>query len=64
MMKGSKMKTLLEVERLLADPPPFSNAANEEFSSRTAYSTGWDPFEVWRTRVRIQQDPKQGVVLA
>jgi hypothetical protein len=63
-MKGSKMKTSLEVERLLADPQPFTSAANEEFSGRVAQSSGWDPFEVWRTRIKPELDPKQGAVLA
>ena len=62
------MKTFSEVESLLADPQPFPNAANEEFTGRTQPSSGWDPFEVWRTRVRtrvkVEQDPKAGVVLA
>lgn len=58
------MKTFSEVESLLADPQPFPNAANEEFTGRTQSSKGWDPFEVWRTRVRVDLDPKAGAVLA
>jgi hypothetical protein len=56
MMKGSKMKTSLEVEGLLAGPPPTSAAANEEFTGPVQPSTGWDPYEVWRTRVKAAQD--------
>ena len=58
------MNTFSEVESLLADPQPFSNAANEEFTGRTQPSNGWDPFEVWRTRVRVELDPKTGAVLS
>jgi hypothetical protein len=45
------MKTSLEVEGLLA-PPPLSTAANDEFVSSVQPPSGWDPFEVWRTRVK------------
>ena len=53
------MNTPLEVESLLADPRPLSPAANDEFVSAAVPPTsGWDPFEVWRTRVRtdVAQD--------
>jgi hypothetical protein len=50
------MKTSLEVESLLASPQPLSAAANEEFVATSQPSTGWDPFEVWRTRVKAAQD--------
>ena len=46
------MQTSLEVEGLLAAPQSLTPAANEEFSAATKTATGWDPFEVWRTRVR------------
>ena len=49
------MKTLLEVESLLAHPQPLSAAANEEFVVIAQPSTGWDPYEVWRTRVKTAQ---------
>jgi hypothetical protein len=56
-MKGSHMKTSLEVESLLANPQPLSAAANEEFAAAArAASGGWDPFEVWRTRVKAAQN--------
>jgi hypothetical protein len=49
----AKMKTSLDVEGLVAPPQPMSAAANEEFMATLAQrSTGWDPYEVWRTRVR------------
>ncbi len=50
------MKTSLEVESLLANPRPLSSAANEEFVAVAQPATGWDPFEVWRTRVKAAQD--------
>ncbi len=59
------MKTLSEAESLLVNPQPFPNAANEEFTARAQSSSGWDPFEVWRTRVRVELDPtKAGALLA
>jgi hypothetical protein len=58
------MKTSLDVEGLVAPPQPMSAAANEEFVAQAQRSTGWDPFEVWRTRVRVaQHDPKAGAAL-
>lgn len=48
------MNTSLEVESLLADPRPLSAAANDEFVSAVQPTSGWDPFEVWRTRVRAK----------
>jgi len=64
-MKGSEMQTSLEVEGLLADPQPLPLAANEEFAGRSQPSSGWDPFEVWRTRVRAAQAPvESGAVIA
>jgi hypothetical protein len=50
------MKTSLEVESLLVNPRPLSAAANDEFVLPVKPSSGWDPFEVWRTRVRVAQD--------
>ncbi len=50
------MKTSLEVESLLANPRPLSAAANEEFAATAQPAIGWDPFEVWRTRVKAPQD--------
>ncbi len=46
------MKTSLEVDSLLAKPRPLSSAANDEFVSAVQPASGWDPFEVWRTRVK------------
>jgi hypothetical protein len=64
-MKGSEMQTSLEVEGLLVDPQPLPLAANEEFAGRAQQSSGWDPFEVWRTRVRATQVPvESGAVIA
>jgi hypothetical protein len=57
------MKTLLEVDSLRADPRPLSAAANDEFVSPPQPTSGWDPFEVWRTRIKAAQDDlKTGVV--
>jgi hypothetical protein len=50
------MKTSLEVEGLLANPRPLSTAANDEFVISTQPVSGWDPYEVWRTRVKVAQD--------
>jgi hypothetical protein len=56
MTKGPHMQTSLEVEGLLTAPQPLA-AANEEFARQPQPSkTGWDPFEVWRTRVKVAQD--------
>ncbi len=50
------MQTPIEVEGLLADPQTtLASAANEEFSANGQRSTGWDPYEVWRTRIRVVQ---------
>lgn len=57
------MKTSLEVESLLADPRPLSAAANDEFVTAAKPESGWDPFEVWRTRIKAaQENLKTGVV--
>jgi len=63
-MKGLSMQTSPEVEEsLLAAPQPLSSAANEEFDVPAKRSTGWDPFEVWRTRIKApQENLKPGVV--
>jgi hypothetical protein len=50
------MKTSVEVESLLATPQPTAAAANEEFAASPQPSTGWDPYEVWRTRIKAAQD--------
>jgi hypothetical protein len=50
------MQTPLEVEGLLATPPQsLTPAANEEFAASLKPVTGWDPYEVWRTRVKSAQ---------
>ena len=49
------MQTTLEVEDLLVGPQPLTAAANEEFAGRQQPAAGWDPFEVWRTRVKAAQ---------
>jgi hypothetical protein len=51
------MQTSFEVEGLLATPQSLTPAANEEFSATQETATGWDPFEVWRTRVRAKVAP-------
>ena len=58
------MKTSLEVESLLADPRPPA-AANDEFLSAIQPTSGWDPYEVWRTRVKVALETlKTGTVVA
>jgi hypothetical protein len=56
-MKGPHMQKSLEVEGLLTPPQPRA-AANEEFARQPQSSSpaGWDPFEVWRTRVKAAQE--------
>ncbi len=46
----------IEVEGLLSGPEPLVPAANEEFATGPKPSVGWDPFEVWRTRVKAKKD--------
>ena len=59
------MKTSLEVESLLADPRPLSAAANDEFVNALQPTSGWDPYEVWLTRVKLAQDTLEtGTVVA
>lgn len=52
------MQTSLEVDGLLAAPQSLTQAANEEFSAASKTAPGWDPFEVWRTRVRENAIPE------
>jgi len=54
------MQTSLEVEGRLTPPQPLA-AANEEFARQpqqpsSPAAAGWDPFEVWRTRVKGAQE--------
>jgi hypothetical protein len=57
-MKGPDMQTSLEVKGLLTAPQ--TTAANDEFARarepQASSPGGWDPFEVWRTRVKASQD--------
>lgn len=50
------MQTPLEVDGLLAKPQSLTPAANEEFAASGKPVTGWDPYEVWRTRVKSAED--------
>jgi hypothetical protein len=60
------MTTSTEVEGLFVGPEPPTVAANEEFTGPWALragptnqpwvATGWDPYEVWRTRIKAAQD--------
>jgi hypothetical protein len=56
MMKGPYIQTSPEAEGLVAKPQPLV-AANDEFAQQPQPSStaGWDPFEVWRTRVKAAQ---------
>jgi hypothetical protein len=53
------MQTSLEAEGRLTPPQPLA-AANEEFARQaqqpSSPAAGWDPFEVWRTRVKAAQE--------
>jgi hypothetical protein len=53
------MQTSLEVEGRMTPPQPLA-AANEEFARQpqqpSSPAAGWDPFEVWRTRVKAAQE--------
>jgi hypothetical protein len=51
------MKTSLEVEGLLVATQPPASAANEEFTAAPRPAAGWDPYEVWRTRIKEAQQP-------
>jgi hypothetical protein len=45
------------VEDLLVNPQPLTAAANEDFAGRAVPTTGgWDPYEVWRTRVKAVKE--------
>jgi hypothetical protein len=59
------MQTSPEVAGLLAGPQSLA-AANEEFARQPQPSrAGWDPFEVWRTRVKPEQEgTKSGAEVA
>jgi hypothetical protein len=56
------MQTSLEVEGRLT-PPQSLAAANEEFARQAQQpsdpAAGWDPFEVWRTRVKAAQEAQE-----
>jgi hypothetical protein len=57
------MKT--RVDALTTFPRP-AKAANEEFLLPVlrAKTTGWDAFEVWRTRIKAQQQKSHDTVRA
>jgi hypothetical protein len=52
------MQTSLEVDGPLAAPQSLTPAANDEFPAVSKPAPGWDPFEVWRTRVRENVVPE------
>jgi hypothetical protein len=64
MMKGPHMNTLPEVESRIASTPILVAAANEEFDAMIKPVSGWDPYEVWRTRIKkaVQDDMQDGVI--
>jgi hypothetical protein len=49
------------LEKHLLDGKPL-NAANDPVIAGARPATGWDPFEIWRTRVRGQRRhlPREG----
>ena len=56
------MKTTVEADGRSADPQALS-PANEDFKGAaggadkvTLQGSGWDPYEVWRTRIQAMQD--------
>jgi len=57
------MKT--KTDPLMKELPVPQSAANTDFPQLTEGAekvlrprvTGWDPYEVWRTRVKAMQDP-------
>ena len=59
------MNTSPEVESLMAGSTPLlAVAANEEFEAMSQPVSGWDPYEVWRTRIKkaVQDDLDGGVI--
>jgi hypothetical protein len=62
------MKATVEAEGQSADPQPLS-PANEDFKSAaggadkvTHQRSGWDPYEVWRTRIQEMQEEAEPIV--
>jgi hypothetical protein len=53
------VKTSLEVEWLLMDAQRPVAAANEEFTAPTRPAAGWDPYEVWCTRIKEAQQNQE-----
>ena len=59
------MKPKREVESALSHPPehpsrptPFPGTSPQRMLARR--SSGWDPYEVWRTRVKAPREPEEG----
>ena len=52
------MTTPVDMAAATADPPVlYPAAANEDFTGTAPTSAwGWDPFEVWRTRIKAVQE--------
>ena len=42
-------------------PTPFPGNGSQRMLPRR--SSGWDPYEVWRTRVKAAREPKEGEIL-
>lgn len=62
------MKPKREAEPGLSHPPetsnrptPFPGNGAQRMIARR--SSGWDPYEVWRTRVKEPRDPEEGETL-
>lgn len=62
------MKPKREVERAFSAPPepsnrptPFPGNSSQRMIPRR--SSGWDPYEVWRTRVKEPRESKEGDLL-
>lgn len=54
------MTTTTEVEGLLVGLEPLAAAANEEFIALPQPSgSGWDPYEMWRARIKAAQDEQE-----
>jgi len=65
----TQMSTTPEPE-LTQDLPRTASPANEEFAGTVSNvddkpprerGDGWDPYEVWRTRIKVKQEPGSSI---